>query len=78
MRGHALPLANQILLLLLAPPILSGVFWVMSRGWAQNVQGESISKKTKSRQMSEFWVLLIVLYVGMGCMFIWGLTIRSR
>lgn len=78
LRGHPLPLANQILLLLLAPPILSGAFWIMSGGWARTTQGASISKKTRSRQTSEFWVLLIVLYVGMGCIFIWGLMIRSR
>lgn len=76
--GHPLPLANQILLLVLAPPILSGVCWLMSRGWARTVQGDSISKKTRVRQTSEFWTLLIVLYAGMGCIFIWGLIVRSQ
>ena len=77
-RGNPLPLANQILLLVFAPPILSSVFWIASRGWAKTVQGDSVSKRTRSRQASEFWVLLIVLYIGMSCIFLWGWIIRSR
>ena len=69
---HPLPLLQQLLLLFLAPPILSGIFWISSRGSGQTVQGGSVSRKTKQRQASEFWVLLIVLYAGMFCIFLYG------
>lgn len=69
---HPLPLPEQILLLLLAPPILSCIFRVSSRGFGQIVQGGSVSKRTKLRQSSEFWILLIVLYIAMFAMLLYG------
>jgi hypothetical protein len=57
----AAPLWGQILILVFAPPTMSCIFWVMSRGWARTVQGTRVSGETKGRQWSEFWALLIVL-----------------
>jgi len=66
------PLWEQLLILFLAPPLLAGITWARSRGWAQTVQGEDVSKRTENRQRSEFWVLLIVLYVGLLGIFAYG------
>jgi hypothetical protein len=63
MRPGALPIPQLILLDLVAPPIIAGIWWVMSRGWAGAVQGGSTSENTKQRQAKEFWVVLTLLYL---------------
>ena len=69
---QAAPLWGQILIVLFAPPILAFVFKAMSRGWAETIQGQNVSKQTKSRQKDEFWILLWVLYAGMLAIFSYG------
>jgi len=61
----ALPMAQQILLDIVAPPILAVIWWLKSRSWAQTVQGENVSERTKARQKKEFWILLAVVYLLM-------------
>ena len=47
---------------------MAGLFWLKARGWAETVQGSNVSGTTKRRQRSEFWVLLLVMYLfGLGC-----------
>jgi hypothetical protein len=62
MRPGALPVPQLILLDLVAPPILTGIWWMMARGWAGAIRGGSASARTKERQAQEFWVLLAVCY----------------
>jgi uncharacterized membrane protein HdeD (DUF308 family) len=63
----ALPVGQQIALLLLGPPITTFVWLLMSRGWAGLVQGGAVSEHTKKRQKWEFWILLTVMYaIGLG------------
>src|SRR4051812_2145049 len=57
------PLIEQILIFVLGPPIMAGLFWLKARGWAHTVQGESVSETTKRRQKLEFWVLLSLAYL---------------
>ena len=61
------PLWEQILILLIGPPIMTCAWWVLSRGWAVIIQGGEASEKTKHRQKIEFWGLLIAMYaVSLG------------
>jgi len=62
-RPGALPLPQLILLDVVSPPVIAGIWWLMSGGWAAGVQGGSTSTETKSRQTLEFWAILILLYV---------------
>jgi len=61
----ALPISQQILLDTLAPPILTGLWWLFSRGWANVVQGGDVSEMTKSRQGKGVWIVLTALYLIM-------------
>ena len=54
---------GQILFVLVVPPIMTALWWLGSRGWANVVQGGNVSDRTKRRQKWEFWVVLAVLYV---------------
>jgi hypothetical protein len=68
-----MPFVQQILLDLVAPPILTCIWWLFSRGWAGAVQGGKISDRTKSRQRIRFWIVLAIIYVAM-----FGTTIYYR
>jgi uncharacterized membrane protein HdeD (DUF308 family) len=63
MRPGAAPLGEQLAILILGPPIMASLFWIMSRGWAHTVQGEVVSDRTKRRQKMEFWILMVVMYI---------------
>jgi hypothetical protein len=61
------PLWEQLTILILGPPIMATLIWVVSRGWAMAVQGGTASDKTKRRQGIEFYVVLTAMYViGFG------------
>jgi undecaprenyl pyrophosphate phosphatase UppP len=60
-----MPLAQQFLLDLVAPPVLAGLWWFFSRGWAAGVQAGQISSETRNRQKIGFFVVLALLYVAM-------------
>jgi hypothetical protein len=67
MRPGAAPLSEQFMIAILGPPIMATLWWLASRGFAQTVQGQTISEKTKQRQKKEFWILLVALYaLGFG------------
>jgi hypothetical protein len=61
----ALPIARQVLLDVVAPPVLAGLWWLFSRGWATTMQGDDVSQMTVDRQNKGFWFVLIGLYVLM-------------
>ena len=65
METHGMPLIQQVLLDLTAPPILALLWWLFSRTWAGIVQGGSVSDMTKLRQSKMFWVVLSGLYAIM-------------
>ena len=60
-----MPLTEQYLLDLIAPPIGAVAWWILSRGWADLVQLGNVSDTTQRRQRKEFVILLIVFYVLM-------------
>ena len=68
-----LPLGQQILLDIIVPPIGTCVWWVMSRGWASAIQLGKVSDTTKKRQKSEFWIVLVIAYLVMCGITIYGL-----
>lgn len=65
MRPGALPISQQILLDLIAPPVLAAVWRFKASGWARAVQGGKVSEETRDRQRMEFWVVLILSYLVM-------------
>jgi hypothetical protein len=67
MEAQALPSTlGQIVFVLVVPPIMAGLWWLGSRGWANVVQGGNVSDRTKRRQKWEFWVALTLFYVIVG------------
>lgn len=62
-RHQPAPLWEQLLIFLLGPPVMACLFWLKARGWAETVQGSTVSETTKSRQKVEFWVLLLAMYL---------------
>jgi hypothetical protein len=63
----AMPLIEQFLLDLIAPPVLATLWWLLSRAWGTAVQGGQVSESTKIRQKRGFLVMLTLLYlIGFG------------
>jgi hypothetical protein len=73
MRPGALPLFDQILMDLFIPPLGAAVWAFLVRGWAMTVQGGEVSELTRQRQKKEFWIILIVAYLLMFGITIYGL-----
>lgn len=59
----ALPMGEQILIILIGPPIMAALWWLGSRGFGGVVQGGSVSERTKSRQKRGLWIMLGVMYL---------------
>ena len=66
------PLWQRVLFLLLAPPIMAFLIRLISRGWANAVQGGAVSERTVKRQRIEFWVVLCFMYVMVLGIFVYG------
>jgi len=68
----ASPLWQQLLFIILGPPVMALLVHVLSRGWAKIVQGGNVSEATRKRQKLEFWIVLCFMYVmGFG-MFVYA------
>jgi hypothetical protein len=63
------PLWQQALFFALAPPIMALLIRLLSRGWANAIQGGNVSERTRKRQKLEFWGVLIFMYVMLACIF---------
>jgi hypothetical protein len=63
MRSGAAPIGEQLAVLIVGPPLMASLIWLMSRGWAASVQGGGPSEETKRRQKLEFWIVLITMYI---------------
>ena len=64
MRSGALPIQQQILVDLIAPPVGALLWRFFAGGWAGG-RAEDASEETRRRRASEFWVVLIVGYFMM-------------
>jgi hypothetical protein len=62
---YRLPVIQQVTSDLVIPPLLTCLWWLMSRAWAFLVTGANVSEKMKNRQRKEFWILLAVMYAAM-------------
>ena len=60
-----MPLMQQYLLDLIAPPVLATLWWFFSRGSATVLQGGSVSERTKRREKMGFFVVLTLAYLLM-------------
>jgi hypothetical protein len=56
---------KQLLLDLVAPPVIAGMWWLFSRDWAAGVQAGQVSDQTKNRQKVGFVILLTLAYLAM-------------
>jgi hypothetical protein len=54
---------QAIILLLLFPPFGACLWWAMSKGWAAELQGSTISATTRTRQRFIIWLLIPIAYV---------------
>ncbi len=54
MRTSPYPISEQVLVDLIAPPVLASIFWLRARGWARFVQSGNVSEESKERQWLEF------------------------
>lgn len=63
MRPGALPVSELILLDLIAPPVLAGLFWLKARGRSSAVQGGEVTSRTRQRQSTEFRAVLVMSYL---------------
>ena len=63
-RTGALPVSEQILLDLFAPPIISVTWLVLSKGWS-GFLGTTTSVAVKGWTKSGFWFLLVGCYLLM-------------
>ena len=70
--ADASPLWQQALFVLLAPLVMALLIRLISRGWANIVQGGKVSEKTVKRQRVEFWVVLCFMYVMLFGIFLYG------
>lgn len=68
----ALPLDEQIAMVIVTPPIMTLVYRIMAYGWAMFVQGGNVSETTRKRQKRESWMLLWGLYIMMIGFFVYG------
>jgi hypothetical protein len=55
-------LGEQILSVLITPPLIALCFWVLGRGLATQVRGGSASDETKRRLREHFWTVLLGVY----------------
>jgi hypothetical protein len=60
-----MPLMQQYLLDLVAPPIVTSLWWLFSRGTATVLQGGAVSERTKKRERIGFLVVLLLAYLLM-------------
>jgi hypothetical protein len=58
-----LPASDIAVLVVVFPPIMACLTWLLARGWAMGVQGGTVSERTKRRQRLEFWGLLVAMYL---------------
>jgi hypothetical protein len=72
MRPGSLPIGQMIALDIVGPPIGTCIWWLIARGWAGAVQGQSVSRTTRKRQKWEFWVILVVAYLLMFGITLYG------
>jgi len=69
-RPGAAPLWEQLAFAIFGPPTMAILFKFMARGWALTVQGGTVSRKTVKRQRTEFWAMLLAMYLV-----VWGFLI---
>jgi ABC-type molybdate transport system permease subunit len=66
MREGALPLGQQIVLGLIAPPVITGLWWLLSRGW-NGFLGTTDDEVVRSWRKPATLAILVVCYVLMFC-----------
>lgn len=77
MNGSATPLWEQLAIVLIGPLVMASIWWLISRGWATNVQEKTVSARTKRRQKIEFWVLIALMYATTIGMLLYALFRRK-
>lgn len=61
---------QQVLMIIFVPPVTAAFAHIVSRGWANTVQGGKISERTRKRQKVEFWAVLAFGYVMLFAIFV--------
>jgi hypothetical protein len=71
-RPGSLPISQLILWDLIVPPIIAVLWRITAGGWAMGVQRGDVSEKTRQRQWTEFWAILVLTFLVL-----FGFTIYS-
>ena len=72
------PIWEQLLIFAIMPPIVSLLFGVLARGWANTVEGGKVSEKTKTRQRKEVLAMLGSSYIVGTLVFIYVHLFQHR
>jgi hypothetical protein len=76
MQTGTLPLSGQLAVLLLGPPIMAALWWMLGTVWSHVAQGGNPTPRTKVWASKGFWILLVTMYaiaIGMA-IYVWVLT----
>lgn len=65
-------MSKQILVDLSAPPVISGIFWLLARGWVASIGSGEMTILTKQKLKIEFRIVLMLLYLA-----VFGETVYS-
>ena len=77
MRTGTLPLSGQLAVLLLGPPIMAALWWLLGRAWSYVVQGGNPTPRTKGWSSKGFWILLVIMYGIAICMAVYAWVVRQ-
>jgi hypothetical protein len=61
----SLSVAQQVTIDVIAPPILTTLWWLFSNGWSYTIQRGNPTPRTKAWLSKGFWGLLAFLYLLM-------------
>jgi hypothetical protein len=65
-------ISKQILIDLSAPPLIAGIFWLMTRGLVASIGSGDTTTLTKQKLKIEFRIVLALLYLA-----VFGKTLYS-
>jgi len=74
METAALPLGGQLAVLLLGPPIMAALWWLLGKVWCYVAQGGNPTPRMKKWTSKGFWILLASMYAVSICLAVYAWT----
>jgi hypothetical protein len=76
MQTGGLPFGGQLAVLLLGPPIMAALWWLLGSVWSYVAQGGNPTPRTKQWTSKGFWILLVTMYAIAICLATYAWIIR--